>query len=894
MSDVGDMAEHAASMTVNAGSSDSQPELYRNSGVAEIHDETNHFTVRVPVSGQQEDVNLQSATPGAENGNQHPRPRQQPKVFTAQTGEPKPSRPISMISRPTSVVGYSWAFPLAGIPEIEYPALEFFSAGFQYGLTNGVQIAENSASILKQLLARQNAYKLKGDPTADPEAATELIKDLKKASEFKFSSAKTIAFLGNSGEGKSSSINSLLDIPNLAAAADLGKACTSIVTEYRQRRLGQTERFMIEVEYLSDASIRDHIQELVWSFRRMILPDVAANLAWASLNTAFGHKKKFDREFLLNQSEGAFERITNLLYQWTASIPWPEGGKNGKWTAFAKTTDECYEMTRLFTHQMMWSFTKIIRVYTDAPILRTGYVITDLPGLQDTNLARVKAAQEYLTKCDYVFIVVRIQRAITDQSVKSCLHAAITQNDIDIENAERELIGPTMFSTKGLDLAIEEAKQRKRYDQQRDLEEQKTSLYIAARNNHVKEGLQAAYAEQFKGNSLNVFCISNSLYKKRLEVQSGSSPMLVNSSGIHELRRFFYSMAAEARFHDAKHFLRVSLPGILSAISLRCMHETLPEAKRSSDSLDVADILGFESKILLTIDNAKKEFDGMFRELILEFFDQRHAVWNEAAVTRGLKWAHWPLVEHTQLCLNYGKGISSTTGQQVNWNSEIVWKMRTELEFQWDLLVEGIPKLFANLSALNMINLRDLKLKLACNRFPYPMVHSIDYRIEEIMGFVEKSQEDLKSEIDAIRAKTMETNEASYVMREMIPVYRSGIKHDGSSLFKANSKVGQEVIQSVLESETLFPNIAKVVTEAAAASSQLVFKELRDTFARVWCHIMSDVHYVLVKNEMDIQNEERMKLEEKQYLAQLQEKLKRLETKYKVVLDSVKHYMESD
>jgi hypothetical protein len=72
-------------------------------------------------------------------------------------------------------------------------------------------------------------------------------------------------------------------------------------------------------------------------------------------------------------------------------------------------------------------------------------VITDLPGttssfnkvksstnatagLQDTNLARVKAAQEYLTRCDHVFIVVRIQRAITDYSVKSSLHAAIAQN----------------------------------------------------------------------------------------------------------------------------------------------------------------------------------------------------------------------------------------------------------------------------------------------------------------------------------------------------------------------------------------------------------------------------------------------------------------------------------
>jgi hypothetical protein len=133
---------------------------------------------------------------------------------------------------------------------------------------------------------------------------------------------------------------------------------------------------MIEVEYLSEASIKDHIKELVWSFRRMILPNVAANLvspadymtyrreseqAWSSLSTAFSHQKEFSREFLLNESEEAFEHITNRLCEWTATIPWPRGGRNGKWVASAKTTDECYEATRPFTRQNLWPFTKIIR-----------------------------------------------------------------------------------------------------------------------------------------------------------------------------------------------------------------------------------------------------------------------------------------------------------------------------------------------------------------------------------------------------------------------------------------------------------------------------------------------------------------------------------------------------
>jgi hypothetical protein len=126
----------------------------------------------------------------------------------------------------------------------------------------------------------------------------------------------------------------------------------------------------------------------------------------------------------------------------------------------------------------------------------------------------------------------------------------------------------------------------------------KKNLYIAARNERVKHGLQVAYAEQFKGNSLNVFCVSNSLYKKQNgDDQGGSSHALVALSGIRDLRKSYYSRAAEARFHDAKHFLRVSLPGILNAISLRSGREMFPGETKPSVSSDLTNILGFENKV---------------------------------------------------------------------------------------------------------------------------------------------------------------------------------------------------------------------------------------------------------------------------------------------------------
>ncbi len=33
----------------------------------------------------------------------------------------------------------------------------------------------------------------------------------------------------------------------------------------------------------------------------------------------------------------------------------------------------------------------------------------------------------------------------------------------------------------------------------------------------------------------------------------------------------------------------------------------------------------------------------------------------------------------------------------MDWNANIIWKMRTELEFQWELVQEEIPTLFGGL-----------------------------------------------------------------------------------------------------------------------------------------------------------------------------------------------------
>lgn len=83
--------------------------------------------------------------------------------------------------------------------------------------------------------------------------------------------------------------------------------------------------------------------------------------AWSALEAAFRHKRELKEDLLRDQSEGALEKITELLVGWSKEIDWPEGSVNGTWVTTANTPEECCSKTDRFMQDRYWPFTKIIR-----------------------------------------------------------------------------------------------------------------------------------------------------------------------------------------------------------------------------------------------------------------------------------------------------------------------------------------------------------------------------------------------------------------------------------------------------------------------------------------------------------------------------------------------------
>lgn len=88
---------------------------------------------------------------------------------------------------------------------------------------------------------------------------------------------------------------------------------------------------------------------------------------------------------------------------------------------------------------------------------------------------------------------------------------------------------------------------------------------IEARNDHVKEGLQQAYAAKAPDGKLDVFCISNKLYDK---YSCKGNTRLVVASGIPEVRRFCHSITAEAQLREARHFLQSALFSLVNSLEM--------------------------------------------------------------------------------------------------------------------------------------------------------------------------------------------------------------------------------------------------------------------------------------------------------------------------------------
>jgi len=252
----------------------------------------------------------------------------------------------------------------------------------------------------------------------------EMVRDLDK------SSRAVIGVVGNTGAGKSSVINALLDEERLVPTNCM-RACTAVVTEISYNKIdNESARYRAEIEFIKP---KDWRRELAVLFEEVFdgqglskdahNPDSIAGVAYAKIRAVYPkHTKDMLRKStideLMNVASvngilGTTKRIQSRdcanfyqrLQHYVDSQQKPNGSKGVK------------PVLQL----QLWPLIKVVRIYTKADALSTGAVIVDLPGVHDSNAARAAVAESYIKECTGLWIVAPITRAVDDKAAKNLL-----------------------------------------------------------------------------------------------------------------------------------------------------------------------------------------------------------------------------------------------------------------------------------------------------------------------------------------------------------------------------------------------------------------------------------------------------------------------------------------
>ncbi|KAK3291871.1 uncharacterized protein B0H64DRAFT_242135 [Chaetomium fimeti] len=140
--------------------------------------------------------------------------------------------------------------------------------------------------------------------------------------------------------------------------------------------------------------------------------------------------------------------------------------------------------------------------------------------------------------------------------------------------------------------------------------------------------------------------------------------------------------------------------------------------------------------------------------------------------------SQWHYTQYSAWCGNNGK--YSTRLLTADWNAQIIWKMRMELAYQWEIVIEEIDALFNTLLAA--IEEQFDAVEYAFSNAPmaqqirHQLLSGFRPRLEGCKYAVTRAKEEFAHEVTILRRYLSESGPGSFILDAMIPAYRTASK----------------------------------------------------------------------------------------------------------------------
>lgn len=295
-----------------------------------------------------------------------------------------------------------------------------------------------------------------------------------------------IGIIGSTGAGKSSLINAIIDEENLLGTNCM-RASTAVATEiaYNYR---SGKKYRAEVEFVEKGEWERELRALVGDLKecegnegglgdRGLDGNSEALVAMEKIRVVYPVLsvkaiKELDVEELLRKG-GVCDVLGQTIVVESddpkalardLAVYIDSKGKHSKTAATSETGKGKAPMQPILDNQptattttvtAYWPLVRVVRIYTKACALSTGATLVDLPGIFDSNAARVAVAKEYMKKCSAHWVVAPINRAVNDKVARDLLGQNM-RVQLHMDGAANDL---TFICTKTDDVSVSEVQE---------------------------------------------------------------------------------------------------------------------------------------------------------------------------------------------------------------------------------------------------------------------------------------------------------------------------------------------------------------------------------------------------------------------------------------------------
>ncbi|KAK6210107.1 hypothetical protein QIS74_11691 [Colletotrichum tabaci] len=277
-----------------------------------------------------------------------------------------------------------------------------------------------------------------------------------------------IGVLGDTGSGKSSLINAVLDEERVVPTNCM-RACTAVITEISWNTIEDpAKKYRAEIEFITQAEWTTEVIALhrdILDLNGNLSPDIRnidsdAGIAYAILRAVY--PKHTDQQFRETDSFvlANFVKVREVIGKTQVVEEAECGSFYSKIQSFVdseeKHSKNAAESANKAPHEQtmaFWPLIKVVRVFLKSEVVSSGVVLVDLPGGRDSNATRAAVAAKYVKECSRLWVVAPITRAVDDKTAKTLLGDHFKQQ-LKYDGAYNNI---TFICTKADDISLDEA-----------------------------------------------------------------------------------------------------------------------------------------------------------------------------------------------------------------------------------------------------------------------------------------------------------------------------------------------------------------------------------------------------------------------------------------------------